>query len=127
MLMPAAVLVMVILGGIAVDTAVVFSAQRELVNAAQAAANDAATYGLDEGAFREGQVYVYSAARVEDALAHALDSRGLVARHRWYRQGDRIVVELDEDVSTVFAKAVPGAHGQVGVHARAYALLVFDR
>ncbi len=123
MLMPAAVLVVVILGGIAVDSAVVFGEQRELVNAAQAAANDAASYGIDESAFRAGRGYVYEPARVEAAVARALSSRGISARHRWYRQGRQLVVELDEEVAYVFAKAVPGAPGRTNVHARAQAEL----
>lgn len=118
MLMPAAVLVVVILGGIAVDSAVVFSAQRELVDAAQAAANDAAAYGIDQATFRSGGGYVYDPSRVEEAVARALSSRGISARHRWYRQGGRIVVELTEDVAYVFTKAVPGAPNQAAVHAR---------
>lgn len=118
MLMPAAVLVVVILGGIAVDSAVVFGAQRELVDAAQAAANDAAAYGIDEATFRSGGGYVYDSARVEDAVARALSSRRISARHRWYREGRRIVVELTEDVSYVFTKAVPGAPDRTTVHAR---------
>lgn len=123
MLMPAAVLVIVILGGIAVDSAVVFSAQRELVNGAQAAANDAVAYGIDENAFRSGHGYVYDPARVEEAIARALSSRRITARHRWHRVGNRIVVELDQTVSFIFAKAVPGAHHGTTVHARADAIL----
>ena len=123
MLMPAAVLIVVILGAIAIDSAVVFGAQRELVNGAQAAANDAATYGIDEGAFRQGRGYVYDPARVEEAVARALASREITANYRWFRDGARIVVELDEDVGYVFAKAVPGAADGTTVRARAAATL----
>ncbi len=123
MLMPAAVLIVVILGGIAVDSAVTFSAQRELVSAAQAAANDAAAFGLDESAFRAGEGYVLEPARVEQVILRALALDGLHARHRWYRQGNRIVVELDEEVVGVFARAIPGGHEQT-VHAHADATLV---
>lgn len=123
MLMPAAVLVVVILGGIALDSAVVFAAQRELVNGAQAAANDAVTYGIDVGAFRSGKGYVYDAGRVDDAVDRALAARGITAHHRWYRDGDRVVVELDESVSYVFAKAVPGVDHSTTVRARADAVL----
>jgi hypothetical protein len=124
MLMPAAVLVVVILGGIAVDSAVVFTAQRELVSAAQAAANDAVAYGIDESAFRAGRGYISDPARVELAVTHALALRGLNARHRWYRQGNRIVVELEEDVAPVFARAIPVARRRTVVRARATAALV---
>lgn len=124
MLMPAAVLVVVILGGIAVDSAVVFTAQRELVSATQAAANDAVAYGIDENAFRDGRGYVDDPARVDQAIARSLASRGLAVRHRWYRHGDRIVVELEEDVDPVFARAIPAVRHRTTVHARAEALLV---
>lgn len=53
MLMPAAVLVLVVLGAIAVDAALVFMAQRELQNATAAAANDAAVAALSEQALYE--------------------------------------------------------------------------
>ena len=47
MLMPAAVLILVILSAVALDRAVVFGAQRSLVDTAQAAANNGAGGGLD--------------------------------------------------------------------------------
>ena len=124
MLMPAAVLVVVILGGIAVDSAVVFTAQRELVSAAQAAANDAVAYGIDEGAFRA------VAATSLTPLVSNRPSRtrspcaGSTQRHRWYRQDNRIVVELEEDVAPVFARAIPVARRRTVVRARAAAALV---
>ena len=46
MLMPAAVLVVLILGALAVDSAVMFLGERELADVAAAAANDAATVAL---------------------------------------------------------------------------------
>jgi len=124
MLMPAAVLVVVVLGAIAVDSAVTFTAQRELVSAAQAAANDAAAYGIDENAFRAGDGYVLDPGRVEQAVVRALTSDGVHARHRWYSEADRIVVELDEQVSGVFARAIPGGRGRTIVHARADATFI---
>lgn len=124
MLMPAAVLIVVILGGIAVDSAVVFTAQRELVSAAQAAANDAAAYGINENAFRAGQGYVLDPARVEQAIVRSLISDGVHARHRWHAQGGLIVVELDEEVAGVFVHAIPGGRHETTVHARANAALV---
>lgn len=124
MLMPAAVLVVVILGAISVDSAVVFMAQRDLVNGAQAAANDAVAYGLDESAFRAGRGYAYDPARVEAAVSRALLARGIHARHRWYRTGDRLVVELDTSVDHIFSQAVPGGRRAEEVHARADARLL---
>src|SRR5690606_36454066 len=54
MLMPAAVLIVLALGSLAVDRAVVFGAQRDLINTAQAAANDAVTLGIDVDQVRAG-------------------------------------------------------------------------
>jgi Flp pilus assembly protein TadG len=51
MLMPAAVLVLIVLGAVAVDAAIVFMAQRELQSATAAAANDAAVAALREDRF----------------------------------------------------------------------------
>jgi Flp pilus assembly protein TadG len=64
LLVPAGVLVLLALAGIAVDSAVVLLAQRELTSAAAAAANDAATQ-IDDAAF-------YRAS----ASAMTLDPRG---------------------------------------------------
>jgi hypothetical protein len=56
-LMPAAVLIVLLLGAIAVDLTVVHLRQRAAVSAAASAANDAVTYGLDQSALRRGQGY----------------------------------------------------------------------
>lgn len=51
MLMPAAVFVLLVMGAIAVDSAIAFMAQRELENAVAAAANDAAVAAISEERF----------------------------------------------------------------------------
>ena len=51
MLMPVAVLIFIILGAFAVDFSAARLARREMIAAAQGAAQDAAIAGLDEGAF----------------------------------------------------------------------------
>lgn len=114
---------MIILGAISVDSAVVFLAQRELVNAAQAAANDAASYGIDESAFRAGRGYVYDPVRVDEAIGRALATRNIAAGHRWSSDGTEIRVELDRSVTYVFAKAVPGVSDTTAVHATGAARL----
>ena len=48
LLFPAALLIVVALAAVTVDSAIAFMAQRELANATAAAANDAATEGLSE-------------------------------------------------------------------------------
>ncbi|MBW3580670.1 MAG: hypothetical protein KY431_06500, partial [Actinobacteria bacterium] len=56
-LMPTAVLIFLVLGALAVDAAAVFLAQRQLANAAVAAANDAVAAAVDVDSFYSvGQV-----------------------------------------------------------------------
>src|SRR3954452_25010937 len=54
MLMPAAVLVLLILGAITFDYAHLYLAKRDLQAAAESAANDAITFGIDQAAIRRG-------------------------------------------------------------------------
>jgi uncharacterized membrane protein len=54
MLMPAAALVILILGAITFDYAHLYLAKRELQTAAEAAAQDAVTFGVDQAAVRRG-------------------------------------------------------------------------
>lgn len=116
MLVPAGVLVLVILGAIAVDSAIAFLGQRQLADAATAAANDAAAAAVaSEVFYRPGPA---RPAAVDDALARRVVDQALAA------QGIRGVEDVTADVRTVgtlvcvtltghvpylFAKAVPGA------------------
>jgi uncharacterized membrane protein len=125
MLMPAAVLVVIILGAIAVDQSIVYTRQRELVAAAEAAANDAAGYGLDRDAFYQHHQIELDPARARAAAVGALRARGLddavlVSLHA---TGDAVEVELATDVSYLFADAVPGAPDHARVRASASAQL----
>ena len=122
MLMPAAVLVIVVLGAIAVDHAVVFGVQRELISDAQDAANDAAAYGLDPGALRSGR-FDYDASRVDRSIHRSLAAHGSKASVEWHVADGRIVVRLRRDAPRVFAGALPGQDGAVTVDATADAVL----
>ena len=51
LLFPAAVLIVMVLAAMAVDTSIAFMGQRELANATAAAANDAASQAVDNAAF----------------------------------------------------------------------------
>lgn len=120
LLMPAAVLVVMILGAVAVDSAVVFNAQRELVNATQAAANDAATHGIDGNALRAGQGYQYDPAEVESAVQLSFTARHLTDVHPTVTiEGARLVVRARRTVRTVFSQAVPGVSGKETITATA--------
>ncbi len=132
-LVPAGLLVLVLLAAIAVDSSVAYLGRRELAAAADAAANDAVTYGLDEARFRETGKFALDSARVEEAVR-----RALIAQHS--DVVDRAVLEVQTDAEAgtvtvtlrstaelVFAAAVPGAPHEVSVVARATAdVLVGD-
>jgi hypothetical protein len=126
MLMPAAVLVLVVLGSIAVDSARLFLAQRELVDAAAAAANDAAGAALEDGAFyRAGgrlSIDPVQATRVAEAAVAARAPAGLaLGAPQVLVTGRQVCVVLRASVEPLFARAIPGAAGARTVTARASA------
>jgi hypothetical protein len=119
MLMPAAVLVVIVLGALAVDQSIAFLAQREVTDATTAAANDAAG-AVDEARFREsGDV------RIDCGLAAALGQSSLEARApEWLLEprlevvdcaADHVRIRVSADAATVFAKALPGGRRRVHV------------
>lgn len=75
MLMPAAVLVLVVLGAVAVDAAIAFMAQRELQSATAAAANDAAVAALEEARLYECGELSVAADRAATVAAAAFGAR----------------------------------------------------
>jgi len=132
MLVPAAVLVLVILGAIAVDFSVAFLGQRELTSAAAAAANDASTAIADErfygsGAGDAGDVVIDGAraARVVDQALAARAPRGVtVDGVSVDPSGGQVCVVLRGRVDYVFAKAVPGMADGATVQGRSTATAV---
>jgi hypothetical protein len=123
MLMPAAVLVFVVLGAFCVDFAAVHLGQRELVTAAQGAANDAAAAGFDEAAFYGGDGTVtLDPARARRAAVASLADNAPDARIVGFTvdvADATVEVELALAVETVFSKALPGTPDTVEVSARA--------
>lgn len=123
MLMPAAVLIMVVLGALAVDSAVIFGAQRDLVATAQAAANDAASLGVDIDRLRgDGEVEV-DLAEMDRAVTLAMSVAPPGTQLDWWVQGDEVVVELRRDVTLIFSPAAPGSRRTETITARASAEL----
>lgn len=112
MLMPAAVVVVLVLGAIAVDLSVVHLGKRELVDAASAAANDAVTYGLDETALRNEGAYRLDPGRVRAAVHQSLAGSGVAGELTGIDVqpvgADGVEVTLTMTVEYVFAKALPG-------------------
>jgi Flp pilus assembly protein TadG len=120
MLMPAAVLVLLMLGGIAFDYAHLFLAKRELSSVVEAAANDAVTHGVDQAAVRRGDGFVLDPARVVDSVVAS------VADHspELHFIGDprveiisptEVRVTITASIDYVFTRAVPGAPGSATV------------
>ena len=114
MLMPAAVLVFLILGALAVDYGGVFVAHRDLANAAAAAANDAATRSIDLDVFYEtGEVRLVP-ERAWAIAQQSLAARGLdrldaeIADVHIEDGGTSVVVTIKGHTEFLFAKAVPG-------------------
>ena len=126
MLIPAGVLVLLVLAAIAVDSAVVFMAQRELNNRAAAAANDIAGMLVDDEAFyRSGQVAVVdddAADRYVDSVFDESDPPAgfeRVAADAVLDRTRRVVVRAEGDVRWIFAGALPGLKGLTTVRAEA--------
>ncbi len=125
MLMPAAVLIVIILASLAVDRAIIFGAQRDLVGTAQVAANDAAGIGVDpEVLHRDGKVD-YDLARIDEAVRRATSTAD-GASVRWHIQGNQITVAIEREVDLIFARGVPGASRRTRITATASAVLRRD-
>ena len=129
MLFPAAVLIIILLASLCVDATLTVLGQREIANAAEAAANDAAST-LDRNRYYDASVYdlaredgLAGIARVgNDAIRARIDDKVKNVNIRIVRTDDTHVrVEITGEVSLIFARAIPGASRTVVVHASAEA------
>jgi hypothetical protein len=108
MLMPAAVLILVVLGAMAVDRAIVFGAQRDLVATAQAAANDGAS-AVDIDVLRgDGEVEL-DPVEIDRAVRASAVQGPPDMTLSWTLDGDQVVVHVEREVDLVFTRGVPGA------------------
>ena len=126
MLMPAAFLILLVLGAIAVDLTAIRVGQRSLLSSATDAANDAVTVGLSEDSYRSGEGYRLDPDRVRNAVYAVLYAKGIL--HRLTSppaitiHPDRsVTVELRGKVDHIFGRALPGASNPVPVRAGATA------
>ena len=130
MLVPAAVLVLFVLGALVVDSASVWLGQRELQNAASVAATDATSAVADAPYYSSGRVVLDSAAATRVALASVGDARlsGVTLTDAPVVQvvGRQVCVSLSGSVRPVFGRAVPGFGSTTTVHARATATVAGD-
>lgn len=129
MLMPAAVLIVILLGSIAVDVAIAFLGEREALSLATAAANDAATAALDEEHFRRTGEFRLDHRRAEAIVDAALEAasselRGLDhdVTFPMVDGTEAVRVVVAGTVDYVFAEAIPGAPDGLRVEAAATAV-----
>ena len=124
MLVPAAVIVLVILGSIAVDSAIVFLGQRELENFTASAATSAASAGLDASAFYTDHRIVIDPERA-DAIAQAMRSEIGAGVHDVQVvvtvNDSQVTVSATGTVDDLFAPVIPGVRHQWSVRATARA------
>jgi len=133
MLFPAAVLIVIVLAAITVDSAIAFLGQREVADAVVAAANDAAGEGVGNQTFYEGGRVDLDPATVQqlavDRVTAVLDADRFhhlvvdVALSPSTVPGcpPRVRVHASARVSTIFEAAVPGGPDDRAVEATAFA------
>ena len=116
LLYPAAIMVVLVLGAIAVDLSAVHLAKRQVLDLAASAANDAVTAGLDQATFRSTGEYVIDPVLAAEAAARTVaandpdGSTTIVAVVAGPGPG-QVTVELSTPATQVFAKALPGDPG----------------
>ncbi len=124
MLMPAAVLIVMVLAAMTVDLSLVHLAEREATAAADAAANDAVTWGLDETALYEDGNYRLDATRVRESVERSLSAHEISGRLSAVSVSntlDSVSVTVEIDIEYIFAGALPGATGGTTVSANSTA------
>ena len=130
-LVPAAVLVLVVLAAIAVDTAAVFLGQRQLAEAAATAATDAAGAISEPTFYRTGTITLdpSEAQRlaVASTAAEDLHAVKLVGPIDVTVAGRQVCVSLTGEVPVVFGRALPGIPRATTVHATATGTATGDR
>lgn len=125
-LVPAGFLVLVVLGALAVDSAVAYSGQQQLHDALAAAANDAVGASVDDRSFYGTGRLVLDPALVERTVCATVEAQagsGLHGVHLYVAvAGDRVRVSGSASVDAVFGRALPG-YSQRTVHSSAEATL----
>jgi Flp pilus assembly protein TadG len=124
-LMPAGLLIVLVLASIAVDMSLVHLRKRQAFELAAAAANDAATAGVDQGRLRTTHEYVLDPERARAVVADVVAASELapeLARPPVVivtTTGVRVELALEADY--IFADVVPGAPDGTEVTATATA------
>jgi Flp pilus assembly protein TadG len=133
LLFPAAILIMMALAAMAVDSSIAFLAQRELANAAAAAANDAASRAVSDASFYQQDRIELSAATVEQVAVDRVFSLVDTSRHHNLSVDAEALgptapgcawtvrVTATSRVDGLFGRAMPGRSAGTDVRARASA------
>ena len=122
MLMPAAVLIVLLLGAIAVDSAIVFLKQRQAYNVAFDAANDAAGAGFDLETARTSGDIVYDPVQVEALAREAVAASGIddLTVVSAAADGDAVIVTVRTTVEHLFVQVFGDpAQDMITISARA--------
>lgn len=127
MLVPAGFLILIMLAAIAFDFSHLFLAKREAATLAEAAANDAVTFGVDQGELRKNGNVVLRQDLVDTACDAAISAHGpslKIAAGDWQCQiidDSRVEVVITASIDYVFLKAVPGGARNASVTVRSIA------
>jgi hypothetical protein len=136
MLMPAAVLVVIILGAIAVDLSIVHLGEREASAAASAAVNDAVTEGVDQDRLYATGAYALDPGAVAETIRVSLAAQEQSGRDLEVVAGptltdsdgdgatDTVTIRVRMTVDYLFARSIPGAPEHTTVEAEATATAV---
>jgi hypothetical protein len=132
LLVPAGILVLMILGAIAVDSAVVFLGQRELGSAVAAAANDAAAAAFAEAPFYEGGRVEIDVSLAQHVAQQSFDARKaaqieLTGPLEVTVVGRQICVAAEATVRRIFTPRGIGVSPTATIRARSGATLSDDR
>jgi Flp pilus assembly protein TadG len=127
MLMPAAVLIMIVLGAIVIDLSVLRMRSAELDNVATAAANDAA------GQLADDAIYAGSGPALAQDIAELAVAASLAARDLdgvWVSgvemESNSVSVSLGLEVEMIFGRALPGTKRTRQLSGEATARLLID-
>ena len=141
LMVPAAVLIVVMLAGIAVDSAIAFLARHQLDDAVAAAANDAVTAGLDRGRLDRDSSYTLDPALTDRTVRNSLAARHDPVIDRALAAGDvhvtiranadplrpvTVTVSIASRADLIFTRAIPGLPSSVAVQATESATAVLS-
>jgi hypothetical protein len=112
MLVPAGFLVLMLLAALTVDSAAAYLGQRQLSDAIAAAANDAATAGLDNSAFYQHGAVTLDPATTVVAVCQSMAAQGDSGLHDVRLavgvSGAEVEITATANVRAVFGAFVPG-------------------